>query len=248
MKTLTRLFALCFAVFTFCISSIAAYGTMINTGFETRILTLSEEKEILSNFEINKITEEGDKKAIECFDVNEKGNIAIGSSDFIKRIIKIYSEDGVFQYGFEFETAGKFGLEWDNDNILIYNVRGNILISVDSKGDVVAVEKIADTINNQLYLKNTVYATKRTNNNKTYEIRNDMGPLNIFSFNYSQLLITDQNGDAKIIYDVNSSQIIKYIIIILIIISFLVFVVIPTVYKLYKKGMEQHNVYDFHLR
>ena len=175
--------------------------------------------------------------------LNEKGNIAVGSSDFLKRIIKIYSEDGAFQYGFEFETAGKFGLEWDNDNILIYNVRGNIVISVDSKGDVVAVDKIADTINNQLYWKNTVYATKRTNNNKTYEIRNDMGPLNIFSFNYSQLLITDQNGDVKIIYDVNSYQITKYIIIIIIIISIIVFIIIPTIYKLYKDGKKKHNIY-----
>lgn len=247
MKILKRI-AILFIILLFYTNIFAAFGTTIHTGFETGILTSSEEKEILSNFEINKITEEGNKKAIECFDVNEKGNIAVGSSDFFKGIIKIYSEDGVFQYGFEFEISGKFGLEWDKDNLLIYIVRGNTVISIDSEGNVVAVDKIADTINNQLYWKNTVYATKRTNNNKTYEIRNDMGPLNIFSFNYSQLLITDQNGDTKIIYDINSSQIIKYIIIICIIISFFVFILIPTVYKLYKKGMEKHNVYDLHLR
>lgn len=89
----------------------------------------------------------------------------------------------------------------------------------------------------------SAYATKRTNNNKTYEIRNDMGPLNIFSFNYSQLLITDQNGDVKIIYDVNSYQITKYIIIIIIIISIIVFIIIPTIYKLYKDGKKKHNIY-----
>jgi len=244
MKKLTSaLISIFFIIVFWDIFVLSAFASTIHTGFETDILTSSEEKEILSNFEINKITEEGDKKAIECFDVNEKGNIAVGSSDFLKRIIKIYSEDGAFQYGFEFETAGKFGLEWDNDNILIYNVRGNIVISVDSKGDVVAVDKIADTINNQLYWKNTIYATKRTNNNKTYEIRNDMGPLNIFSFNYSQLLITDQNGDVKIIYDVNSYQITKYIIIIIIIISIIVFLIIPTIYKLYKDGKKKHNIY-----
>lgn len=70
-----------------------------------------------------------------------------------------------------------------------------------------------------------------------------MGPLNIFSFNYSQLLITDQNGDVKIIYDVNSYQITKYIIIIIIIISIIVFLIIPTIYKLYKDGKKKHNIY-----
>ena len=51
------------------------------------------------------------------------------------------------------------------------------------------------------------------------------------------------NADVKIIYDVNSYQITKYIIIIIIIISIIVFLIIPTIYKLYKDGKKKHNIY-----
>ncbi|MBQ7356544.1 MAG: hypothetical protein IJW66_03985 [Clostridia bacterium] len=99
---------------------------------------------------------------------------------------------------------GTFRLEWDNKNLNIYLVRGGIIVSVTPSGEVVDVLEIQDTKSNNEYSNELFYSTKRKIGNTEYSIESDIGAfLDFFTPLYSRIVITNENGEKSIIYDVN---------------------------------------------
>ena len=187
----------------------------VNTGFDTNDLPDERKDSNLSYIDLSLTNNEPAKKPIDCFAVNEDGLIAIGFSRFEKRIVCVYTSDGVFQYGYIFKDMGAFGLEWDNENLNIYLVRGGIIISVTPSGEVVDVLEIQDTQSNNEYSNELLYSTKRTIGNTEYSIESDIGAfLDFFAPSYSQIVITNENGERSIIYDVNDEQLFNMVLII----------------------------------
>lgn len=184
----------------------------MNTGFSTEEMKSDEVVSILSDLNLSLLNLEPVKDAINCFDINEKGMIAIGSSDSETKTICIYNSDGIFQYGYRFNAIGSFGIEWDEDNIIIYFVRGDFLVEVDANGTVENVLDVPDTIENSSYTSNSIFKTRRAVGDYQYVLKNDMGIFNLFASSYSQLVITDNNGETEIFYDVNSTELTKMIV------------------------------------
>ena len=180
----------------------------LNTGFDTNDRPAEKKESSISNINLSLITEEPAKKGIVCFDVNDNHLIAVGQrTASIKKTVCVYSTDGVFQYGYTFESYGAFGLEWDNENLNIYFVRGDIIVSVTPSGEVVDVLEIQDTKSNNEYSSELLYSTKRTIGNTEYSIESDFGAfLDFFAPLYSQIVITNENGERSFIYDVNDEQ------------------------------------------
>ncbi len=178
----------------------------IDTGFATETLPEKNINSFLKYIKLSMITEEPRKIAIDCFDVNEKGEIAIGRSEYNNKTVCIYTSDGDFQYGYSFFSQGSFGVELNNDILLIYFVRSDIVIAVNPMGEIESILGIKNTIENNSYWNNFVHLTKRKIGDTEYTIRNDMGFFNLLASSYSQLVITDKNGNENIIYDVNSAQ------------------------------------------
>ena len=52
---------------------------------------------------------------------------------------------------------------------------------------------------------------KRTVDDTEYTVENNMGILNLVAVSYSQLTVTDADGNKTVIYDVNQFQLGKYI-------------------------------------
>lgn len=50
------------------------------------------------------------------------------------------------------------------------------------------------------------FSTKREIGDTEYFLKNDMGIFNLFASSYSQLIVTNKNGEESIIYDVNSTH------------------------------------------
>jgi len=199
-------------------------------GFLTDNLSEKEMNTVLSNVKISLLKEEPKNRAIRCFDVSENGSIALGFGDSVKRKIGVYSSNGDFEYGFEFNSYGTYGVEWDEDNLIIYLVRSDIAITVDSMGQVVDVLKIKDTHENNSYWHNSVFSTKRIIGKAQYILRNDMGILNVFiPSSYSQLVL-EQNGTKTILYDVNVTQLPKVLLMVIGISGFVCF----AIYKIVK--------------
>ncbi len=183
----------------------------INSGFDLEPVSNERELQIQNNINICVFEQEVSGNTIECFDVNDDGMIALGTNKSSQKFISIYNSQGVFQYGYQFDCTGSFGIEWDANNIIIYFVRSDIACSVNPIGEIQEILDIKNTSNNNSYWNNNVFSTTRTVGNVKYRMQNDFGILNIFSTSYSQLVIQDSNGQTKIIYDVNAQQLYKLV-------------------------------------
>ena len=183
----------------------------INTGFLTDELPEKVQNQFVENIELRLIETEPTKSSVVCFDVNENQMIAVGQKSSDRKIICVYSSDGIFQYGYTFNCSGDFGVEWDKDNLNIYFVRSDVVISVSQDGEISNVLEVTNSIENNSYVNHFIYATERTIGDTTYLMRNDIGILNWIATSYSQIIIKDISGAENIIYDVNSVQLLSTI-------------------------------------
>lgn len=205
-----------FSCFLFVITLTSVFFVMSITvgAFEFDTFSNEEIDALISNIQIETLQSAPLKQTIKCFNVNDSGMIAIGTSDFEQKTICIYDPNGEFQYGYRFYTAGSFGIEWskDNNDLLIYFVRGNLMARVTPDGDVVEFKKILNTSANNSYWRNSVNTTERSVGECQYIIKNDIGFFDFFTSSYSQLIIVESDGSTSIIYDVNQNQLLMIMI------------------------------------
>ncbi|MBE6765390.1 MAG: hypothetical protein E7546_05870 [Ruminococcaceae bacterium] len=199
----------------------------MNTGFDIKPVSEEEKESFVDAINFSILDKEYKNKSIHCFDVREDGTFAIGSEHnkmgAMKDIVSVYSAEGVFQYGYIFDSPGSFYLEWDGENVLIYFVRSNFIISVNPEGEVEEAADVPMTPANDSYSFKLLKKTECVVGDKTYEIKNDMGAfLNFISFTHSQLVVTDSDGNSTILYDVGTYQLIKTLFVITAIVAFFV--------------------------
>ena len=203
----------CFRNYLYMISLLFLFVTngvfAMNTGFSTEELSEKDRSTFASNINISVLKEKPVDRAIECFDVSENGMIAIGQDGIEEKVLCVYSSDGEFQYGYTFNCTQSFGVEWDGQDINIYFVRSDVLLTVNKEGEIIDIVKVQNTTENNTYRNYMLCSTERTSGDTKYTIRNDMGFLNAFSSSYSQLIVTKSTGEEIILYDVNSDQLTK---------------------------------------
>lgn len=209
----------------------------MNTGFSTEDMYPNDQKIFLSNIDVCLLTEEPKKDAITCFDVNNDGSIVVGTKNAREKLALIYTSDGTFKYGYAFDCSGSFGVEWDDNNVLIYFVRSDVAALFDETGNVLELNKIQNTSDNNSYWNNFVYSTERTVNEDQYIMKNNMGLFNIFVPSYSQLIKVDADGNTTTIYDVSSAYKIKIVVIFIAVILFVAIVISGVVRQFIKLKM-----------
>ena len=178
----------------------------MNTGFSTVSLPEDDIFTFLKNVNISMLADEPKKKAIECFDVNKKGMVAIGQEGAHGKEVCIYSSNGTFLYGYTFTCSGGFGVEWDGDNINFYFVRSSVIVSITPNGEILDVFEVQNTIENNSYMNHFIHSTERSVGDTKYVVRNNIGILNLFASSYSQMVTIDIAGEESIIYEVSSTQ------------------------------------------
>lgn len=204
MKFIRCIFIIIFSLIVLFIGGVEVLA--MNTGFSTELLPEDDMHTLLKNVNISMFADEPPRRTIECFDVNEEGIIAIGSSNSENKTVCIYTVDGIFQYGYSFKDSGSFGIELDKNVLNIYLVRSDVAIAVNSIGEIESILKIQNTSANNSYWNNCVFSTRRKIGDTEYSLKNDMGILNLFASSYSQLITTNKYGEENIIYDVNADQ------------------------------------------
>lgn len=193
----------------------------MNTGFETEAMSSEDISRFLSNVKISILREEPVQKSISCFNIAPDGMIAVGIDDSESKMIGVYDGDGIFQYGYSFRCNGLFGFEYDANNINIYFFRSDVAVALTPDGTVVDVRSIADTDENTLYWKNSIFTKNRVYNENVYSLRNTLGFLNLLMTSYSQLIKIDKAGHTKIIYDVSTAHNVRFVLFFIFIILFL---------------------------
>lgn len=178
----------------------------MSDGFSTESVSEEKQEEFLSNISVLLIDSEPTKRAIDCFDVSDHGLVAIGCSNSNQKTVCVYNNDGTFQYGYIFNCNGSFGIEWMEENIVIYFARGNMAMCITPSGQVKNVFRIQQTAENTSYWNYAILSNKRVSQENEYVLCNDLGIFNLFASTYSQLLVTDLSGKTTVIYDVNPHQ------------------------------------------
>lgn len=243
MKIKRKILLIPIFIFVLICNPIAANA--INTGFLTRDLPEEEQISFVQNIDLCLIESEPSKNAVVCFDVNENQMIAVGQKSSDRKTICIYSSDGTFQYGYTFNCSGDFGVEWDKDNLNIYFVRSDVVISVSPDGEILDVLEVTNSIENNSYVNHFFHATERTIGDTTYIIRNDMGIFNWVATSCSQIVIKDVSGAENVVYDVNSAQLLSAILSAIFILAFAIIVVTVIFRPVIKSMRTNKNKYDF---
>ena len=193
----------------------------MNTGFSTTAVNEKEQETFWNNLELSLLTDEVRGGKIKCFDVDAEGRVAIGLTGPRGKYISVYDSDGAFQYGYSFDCGQDYGVQWDGTNLLLYFVRSDMAVSLDESGQKTELRAIEQTIENNSYWNHVVFSDVKTVGEVKYEMRNRMGPLNLFASSYSQLVKTDGNGDETILYDVSRRQLLQTVAGILAVLAFL---------------------------
>ncbi len=213
-----RLLFITFFVFISLLVPIEAVAT--DTGFQTTDITHEKLESFMNNIELQLLTEEPSKEAIDCFDVDTKGFIVIGQSRSTVKYLCVYDVDMNFQYAYKFNCHGDYGIEWDDGNITIYFVRSDVVITIQPDGDLVNGYKVLNNRENTDYYYDSMLATTRYENGDKYTLKKNTSFLGDIG-SYSRLLKTDSDGNVQILYDASSTlfprRIVVFVIIIIIV-------------------------------
>lgn len=207
----------------------------MHTGFQTDLLSDEKQNRFISNIDIELIGKEPSKKTIQCFDVNNNHLIAIGHGGTERKAVCVYSDDGIFQYGYTFNCSGDFGVEWDEENLNIYFVRSDVIVSVAPNGEVLDVLEVKNTVDNNSYVNHFMHSTKRSVGETEYVIDNYPRILNLVTASYSQLIVKDENGTEITVYDAGSMQLFNVIITAVVVGTFIAMAVSVIVYQIKMK-------------
>lgn len=181
-------------------------STLAENSLATTLITGSAQQSILENTGLVYIKKEPKKRAIKCFDVRSDGAIAIGSEDSTQKTICVYSNEGVFEYGYDFRSSGDFGVEFEGENLVIWYLRSDISITVTPDGKVKEVHEIESTPAYSVYWRDKLRSKTRTIGETVYTIKNEKGISNFLASSYSLLVASEADGENQILYDVSADQ------------------------------------------
>lgn len=140
MKMSKHVVILFFVLVLFC-SLFAVPCSAINTGFDIEDVNEDEMPVIFERFDLEMIDEPKITNGFSCFDVNEFGDYTLGFDIGNTDVILFCSSNGEYLYGFSVADNGAFGIEWDNENIIIYRVRSDLAVLIDKDGNCLDMKK-----------------------------------------------------------------------------------------------------------
>ena len=179
-------------VFICGIDAITANATTL--GMATYSLTDEEKASLLERLNFGTIEDDRNKTGIQCFDVSENGTIALAvEGDFIY----VYDQLGIFQYGCSFRSDGEFGIEFQDEMLAIYFLRGNFIIILDADGKCTDIQKVIEPDQHLVRVLKILNRTSKEIYGKKYLLERDID----VGEAYSRFVI--EEGDKRIVlYDV----------------------------------------------
>ncbi|MBQ8404115.1 MAG: hypothetical protein IJX55_06800 [Clostridia bacterium] len=203
MKKIYFLILLIVFIFVFTINICA-----INTDFSTLKMEQKNIDLILKNTNIKEIKEKqltDFTATIKSFDVSNDHNVLLGLSD---NHILILDNDRNILNCLNFDYNASWRVCWKGENILLYLVRSNVFIELTQSGKFVSMSEYDTKNSNNATLMTKWAETKDICiDGYTYILKNTSTVQDLFSgMTYSQLIMTDNNGHSKIIYDVSKNS------------------------------------------
>ncbi len=189
-------------------------------GFKTIPLSSEEIELIWDNLDVKVLNLDFGRetnKAIVSFDVSRDERILLALEN---NRVCILDNNKILNC-FSFNDNGSYYVKWNGDNYLLFLVRSSLIIELTPDLQLINIFLTdTDDVNTSKLWRNINQKEISINDNK-YILRNQMGPLNIISVSYSQLIKIDNMKNELILYNVNTERSIKmYVFLIFIIIFF----------------------------
>ena len=220
-------------------ASMSIFAFAKPTPFITVPLTDEEQATFVENVPVKKIDSIDWRNSICSFDVNEQEMILLLFCRSSQYTICVYNSDFDFQYGFSFDSYGSVACEWSDNDIMVYFVRSEIYAKLEQNGQWSEVNQLQNSFENNSLTTDLLYnRTEVTVESTTYKIQNDMGILNFFQSDFSQLVKIDEKQNETILYDINTAQTIKTIVILLLVTGFVFISLYKTLTLLLKRNQK----------
>lgn len=204
------------------------------TSLETDTISESQKEEIKANLNISRKNLEGSIESISSFDVSPNGLIAVCNEGFSK-FINVYNSNGEFLYGYSLDTQGTFGVEFKDDELMIYILRSSLLVSLDDGGNITNILSVKKTTENESYWRNSIRAKVKKVGNYEYYLKGN----NFLALSNSKIIrYNNQDMSSSVILDFGVGNGI-FMIIIFIFISSVFAVAIIGVFRVIKKAKEE---------
>lgn len=211
-------------ILLFLLSEANTYAVAVNDEFVKDNIEINEQKKIISKLDITQIEKAPKKSNLICFAVSDVERIAVGSELISKKYVSVYDKSGVFLYGYEIKTDGKFGVGWNENYLIIFLVRDSVAITVNDHSEILSCKKPIEPSDGSYW--SDVFATQRNQNGNSYKMKNESKILSSIASSYSVLERTDTNGNTTLICDNSSEFAIRQITKIILVTLFLVAVIL----------------------
>lgn len=161
--------------------------------------------DIFNRLDLKTIDEPMDHHPFSCFDVNEFGEYVLGFGQQDTDMILVYDSDGSYVCGFSIKNSGNLGALWENGSIVLYLSRSDLAVSIDRNGKCVNIRKIQNTMQNNEFWNQVVYANRRDMNGVSFTAENGPFTSELLHWGaYHRLVKTTPDGERVVLYDTSS--------------------------------------------
>ena len=203
--------------FAFLLFAIFCVFFTINTSaeVETELYTERSLSEFKEDYAFVKKNTETDDMSIVTFDVSENGLIALSKEYSIQRqrVVDIYDSNGIFLYGFIFNTPGTIKVEWRGNELDIIFCKADIIMSVSENGEPYKLSKLVRDKQYYAHMRE-LNSDRRHIDSTVYELEKPTLIPRFFGFSKVKVEI---EGIESIILDFSGAQIVRFCIFIAIV-------------------------------
>lgn len=200
--------------------------------FETGVVSEEEKTEIIEEIKLQLLSDINGVSAIRGFDVHTNGNYALAFKENGRSNVYVYDADGVFLYGYTFRSSGDYAIQFREDLLEIYFVRGDVIAVYDPAGNCVDVQNVISTGENHTNARELLDRTDKAVDGKTYRLERNWD----FGDSYSRFVAVDEYGERTVLLDVSAENGIRQVALVF----YPVIIFVAVIYGAYRKyRMEQ---------
>ena len=196
------LFTLLIILPVFCIV-VYSQDQITPDSFDTIEVDETRQRTALASLDVQLLSDEIKGSTIACMAVHTDGHIALGLDEGKHKTVMVFRHDGTFQYGFQFVTAGTYGIVWNDEHIAIYLTRSDFLITLNKLGQCVSFREVQLTDSSNTAIRHILSCREVKIGQTSYKLSRDLG---FGEDNYARLVIQTQDGQEQIIYDVTAAH------------------------------------------
>lgn len=191
-----------FFVFTLLCLLLSIPCCAMGTGLVFDEISQDEISSIFERLHLERIDEPAIHTGFCCFDVNEDGGYALGFDTGNTDMILVYDTNGSYLYGFSFSNNGSLGIEWDDQNLILYTVRGNLAVWLDGNGTCLDMKIVQNSTQNNEYWNDEVWANVKKSGDVTFTAEHWLMNSELIHWgSYPRLVKTMPDGEEIVLFD-----------------------------------------------